>query len=205
MAIKPKAKAKVVAKKPAPRAAVKTPAKRAVQRDIEDDPDDAAQELARILEDVPSETLAEAVLAEITRRVDAVIEAKDDTPEEIAALWLHVKDIESNTINVRRALEDSLHLIFPATELEGTEDHELEGYAVKIVHKVTRTVDPEKLTELSEEYEIDDEIARLFRFKPELNLAVFRAEDEEMQDLFNKVITTKQARPSVTITAVEQE
>jgi hypothetical protein len=197
--IKPKAKT-MPAKKALPLKKKAAP----VQRDIEDD-DVPTQELVDLLTEVPTQVLMDAVLAEVTRRADACIEAADDTPEEIASLWLHLKATEQTLTNVRRASEDALSLIFPAQDVEGTEDHVVPGFSVKIVHKVTRTVDPEKLTELSEEYEIDDEIARLFRFKPELNLAVFRAEAEDMQELFNNVITTKQARPSFTITAVDEE
>lgn len=218
MAITPKAKSKLMpitkkaapaAKKVAPIAAKAAPAKRAAQRDIEDKPD-TTLDLENVLAGCPTDTIIDALLAELSKRVDYVVESVEDSPEQLPELWLHAKRLEQHTIGVRHALEDAMVILFPVDEeneeaLEGTETNEVEGFEIKIARKLTRKVDGDKLTELSEEYEIDDEIARLFRFKPELNLAVYRAEGEEMQQLFAPVITTKPGRPSFTITAIEQE
>src|SRR6478609_1075386 len=109
MPIKPKAKSKPMpAKKPVPsksapvKAAAKPAiAKRAVQRDIEDPPaDDGTLDIVAVLAGCPTATLVDALLAEMAKRVDFVIEAKDETPEEIAALWVDIKRLEQHQVNV---------------------------------------------------------------------------------------------------------
>lgn len=201
MAIKPKMKAKPApAKKPAPVAkkpAPKAPAPVAAPTTDED--------LEIVFSSAQTEVIVDALLKEFGARTDYAVKSMEESPEVLPELWLQFKKVEQIITGARRAIEDALVVIFTdEDELEGTSKHDgIDGFTITITRKLNRTVDPDKLTALSEEYEIDDEIARMFRFKPELNLAVYRAESEELQQLFDSVITTKPGRPSITITAEE--
>lgn len=174
-------------------------------RPADDGGEEGVLDLRACLAGCPTEAITECLLDELAKRVDYLLKSKEELPEEIADLWVNLKTMERTITDVRRALDDALVAIFPADEdeIEGTATHEVGNFTIKIARKVTRSVDIERLSELGEEYDIDDEIARLFRWKPELNVAVYREESEEMQEFFAQVITTKPARPSITIEAGE--
>lgn len=211
---KAKAKAKVPAKKAAP-ASSKKPAAKVVdkpaqktsgrrpprQTDIEDD---GVIDLRSALAGCPMSTIIECLLDETARRVNILVEeAKTD---EMAACWMHMKRLEKTAEGVRRAMEDALVIALEdEAPVDETREYELGAFKTKIKFGVTRKVDAEALTELSEEYDIEEQIGRLFRFKPELNLTAYRNEDEGVQEFFNQVITTTPSRPAFTITAEDGE
>ena len=118
--------------------------------------------------------------------------------------WLNAKAIEAAAIKTRRDLEDQLIALYhfePSTE--GTKNYEADNYAIKIVGRIDRKVDADKLTELAQENGVIDHLSSLFRWKPEINMAVWKATDKSITDVLAEAITAKAGRPSFTITIKE--
>ena len=66
-----------------------------------------------------------------------------------------------------------------------------------------RKVDSAKLQELAAEAGLSDHLPNLFRWKPEINMAVWRATDEAITRPLAGAITVKPGRPSFKITIKE--
>jgi hypothetical protein len=84
-------------------------------------------------------------------------------------------------------------------DVEGTETLALEGFKVKVVGRIDRKVDADKVQELAAEFGLTDHLATLFRWKPEINMAIWKATDESITRPLAAAITAKPGRPSFTI------
>jgi hypothetical protein len=127
--------------------------------------------------------------------------------DQIASEWLEAKDAERRAVDYRRLLEDKmLSLIgIPAIFNDGTSYAEAPGgYKIKIVGRIDRKVDAEKLQEVAAESGISSHLASLFRWKAEINMAAWKAADDTITKPLSAAITAKPGRPSFTITKEEQ-
>jgi predicted fused transcriptional regulator/phosphomethylpyrimidine kinase len=86
-----------------------------------------------------------------------------------------------------------------AENFEGTETAEPEGFVVKISGRIDRKVDGDKVQELAAEFGLTDHLAKLFRWKPELNMAIWKATDATITGPLAGAITAKPGRPSFKI------
>lgn len=119
--------------------------------------------------------------------------------------WLEAKETERAAVERRRAIEDELRARFDVPEaLEGTENIEDEGFTVKIIGRIDRKVDADAVQELAAEHGLSEHLPRLFRWKPELNMAAWKAADESITRPLAGAITAKPGRPSFQITRKEQ-
>ena len=88
--------------------------------------------------------------------------------EYLVRLWESSKLAEADAMQKRRRFED---LIVEALEipesLDGTENFDVGNYKLKIVGRLNRKVNSEKLVELAEENGLTDHLQSLFRWKPE--------------------------------------
>ena len=122
----------------------------------------------------------------------------------LADLWLDAKKSESESINRRRDIEDRIKSLAGIAEtLDGTETVAPDGYTIKIVGRIDRKVDSDKLQELAAEAGLSDHLSSLFRWKPEINMAAWRAADESITAPLAGAITAKPGRPSFSITPKE--
>ena len=121
-----------------------------------------------------------------------------------AAEWLAAKKAEADAVKRRRKLEDHmLSLIGIAADHEGVNTTETDGgFKIKVTGRLSRKVNGDLAQEIAAENGLDDELSRLFRWKPDLDLAAWKATDPEVTTPFLKAITSKPGRPSFTI---EQE
>lgn len=123
---------------------------------------------------------------------------------ELSARWLAAKEAEREAIEVRRAIEDQmLEALRVSQALDGTENYESEGYKVKVVGRLNRKIDAEKLQELAIENGVYEHLQNLFRWKPEINAKAWNAADPSITNPLLGAITTTPGRPSFTITVVE--
>lgn len=123
---------------------------------------------------------------------------------ELSAQWLAAKEAEREAIEVRRAIEDQmLEALRVSQALDGTENYESEGYKVKVVGRLNRKIDAEKLQELAIENGVYEHLQNLFRWKPEINAKAWNAADPSITNPLLGAITTTPGRPSFTITVVE--
>lgn len=124
---------------------------------------------------------------------------------ELSKAWLAAKQAEADATEQRRKIEDQLRsLIGVAENLEGTETAEPDGYTIKVVGRISRRVDGDKLQEIAAEHGLSDHLSSLFRWKPEINMAVWKAADNSITGPLAGAITAKPGRPSFTITPKEK-
>jgi hypothetical protein len=115
--------------------------------------------------------------------------------------WLDAKDAEKTAIEWRRKIEDQLVLEFDISKtLDGTQNVEVEGYKVKIVGRLDRKVNSDKLQDLAAEYGLTEHLSSLFRWKPEINASAWKSADVRITEPLLEAITTSSGRPSFTIT-----
>lgn len=120
------------------------------------------------------------------------------------AQWLEVKEAEDAATLRRRKIEDDIKKIAKiADEEEGTNTLEDQQFTVKIVGRIDRKVDGDKVQELANEYGLTDHLASLFRWKPELNMSAWKAADESITKPLAAAITAKPGRASFKITRKE--
>jgi hypothetical protein len=120
----------------------------------------------------------------------------------LSQLWLNLKEAEKSATEARRQIEDELlELIGISETFEGTENAETEdGYHIKITGKMNRKVDSDKLQELAAENGLTEHLSSLFRWKAEINSAVWKATKEGITKPLLDAITTTPSRASFTIT-----
>ena len=125
--------------------------------------------------------------------------------EQMAAEWLEAKEAERVAVEKRRDLEDSMRKVASIRDdTEGTETLALEGFRVKVVGRIDRKVDADKVQELAAEAGLTDHLSTLFRWKPEINMAIWKASDERITRPLAGAITAKPGRPSFTIDIIKE-
>ena len=119
---------------------------------------------------------------------------------ELASMWLEAKAQEEDATADRRDIEDHIKKLATIAEnLEGTETIEPGRFEIKIVGRIDRKVDGDKVQELAAEFGLTDHLAKLFRWKPEINMAIWKAADESITKPLAGAITAKPGRPSFKI------
>ena len=115
--------------------------------------------------------------------------------------WLVAKADEKKAMDERRAIEDKLVLSLgiPKT-LDGTQNVEVDGFKVKIVGRLDRKVNSDKLQDLAAEYGLTEHLSSLFRWKPEINASAWKSADPRITEPLLDAITSTNGRPSFTIT-----
>ena len=115
--------------------------------------------------------------------------------------WLDAKTAEKDAMELRREIEDQLVAdLGIAKTLDGTKNIEVEGYKVKIVGRLDRKVNSDKLQDLAAEYGLTEHLSSLFRWKPEINASAWKSADPRITEPLLDAITSTNGRPSFTIT-----
>jgi hypothetical protein len=123
----------------------------------------------------------------------------------LAKLWLDAKREEARATEDRRMIEDRIkELVRLPDDLDGTETVERDGYTIKMVGRIDRKVNSEQLQELAAEAGLSDHLSSLFRWKPELNMGVWKNTDESITGALAPAITAKPGRASFSITVKEK-
>lgn len=122
----------------------------------------------------------------------------------LAAEWMDAKDAEQRAIEHRREIEDQMaQLAKVRADLDGTETVEAGHYTVKIVGRIDRKIDAERLQELAAEHGLTSHLSSLFRWKPEINMTAWKQAAPEIVRPLADAITAKPGRPSFKITIKE--
>ena len=122
----------------------------------------------------------------------------------LSAEWLLHKTAEEKAVVERRKVEDLMVKVIALPEsFESTETAEPDGFVVKISGRIDRKVDSEKLQMLATESGLTEHLATLFRWKPEINMTLWKAADETITKHLAGAITAKPGRPSFKITIKE--
>lgn len=122
--------------------------------------------------------------------------------DELSVLWLESKEKERMAVEARRIYEDQmLKIIAIAEDFEGTKNSMTDaGLEIKVVGRMNRKVDADKLQDIAAEHGLTDHLATLFRWKPEINATAWKASDESITSPLQDAITTTPGRPSFSIT-----
>lgn len=122
-----------------------------------------------------------------------------DEAQHLAKEWLMLKEQERQATEERREVEDQLiHLV--KTKADGSATTKLGDVTVKVTSRVNRRVDGELLQDLAAEHGLTDHLGTLFRWKPDLNMAAWKAADQSITDPLLDAITSSEGRPSFNIT-----
>jgi len=114
--------------------------------------------------------------------------------------WLDAKKAEKEALDLRRSIEDELVMELDiAKTLDGTQNIETDGYKVKVVGRLDRKVNSDKLQDLAAEFGLTQHLSSLFRWKPEVNVTAWKSADPLIIDTLQDAITTTNGRPSFTI------
>lgn len=122
--------------------------------------------------------------------------------DTLAAQWSDAKQDEAIAVARRRTIEDRLVelLEIPETK-EGTTNAATEqGYQIKVVGRMNRKVDADKLQELAIAAGLTEHLPSLFRWSADINAAAWKAAAQSITAPLTGAITTTPGRPSFTIT-----
>jgi hypothetical protein len=115
--------------------------------------------------------------------------------------WLDAKAAEKAAMDDRRTIEDQLvKALSISKNLDGTQNVQDDGYKIKIVGRLDRKVNSDKLQDLAAEHGLTDHLSSLFRWKPEINASAWKSADPRITEPLLEAITTTSGRPSFTIT-----
>ena len=115
--------------------------------------------------------------------------------------WLDAKEAEKAAIEHRRSLEDEMVMILGiSATFDGTQNIETDGYKIKVVGRLDRKVNSDKLQDLAAEHGLTQHLSSLFRWKPEVNVSAWKSADPLITAPLQDAITTHNGRPSFTIT-----
>jgi hypothetical protein len=126
--------------------------------------------------------------------------------ETLTKEWTIAKMEEAAATNYRRQIEDKLVKHFNVAEsFEGTQNREVGQYVVKIEGRMNRKINADKLQELAAANGLEEHLSSLFRWKPEIASANWKAADESITKPLLGAITTTPGRPTFTITMIGEE
>ena len=115
--------------------------------------------------------------------------------------WIDAKEAEKAAMDLRRSLEDELVMDLDiAKTLDGTQNIEADGYKIKVVGRLDRKVNSDKLQDLAAEHGLTQHLSSLFRWKPEVNASAWKSADPLITTPLQDARTTTNGRPSFTIT-----
>ena len=130
-----------------------------------------------------------------------------DLPNDMDALcllWRHAKESEVEATERRRVIEDKMNaLIGLADTSEGVTSVDCQRFQIKVTHRLTRSVDAQELQAVAAEYGLSDHLSSLFRWKPEINMRLWKSADPSITNPLSSAITVKPGRPSFIITPKE--
>ena len=122
---------------------------------------------------------------------------------EMVTAWLACKEAEAAAVKARRDLEDKLLVTLQIGVLEGTETIKHGSFVIKMVGRVEKKVDAEKLQELAAEAGLSDHLGSLFRWKPEINATAWKQADNSITNPLLGAITSTPGRTSFSISIKE--
>ena len=126
--------------------------------------------------------------------------------QTLAETWLEAKAAEKEAQGQRRFIEAQLLTLLKVTDdLEGTQNEETESLKIKITGRMNRKVDSDLIQEIAEEEGTAEHLSSLFRWKPEMNMSVWKNTDSAITTPLLAGITTKPGTPSFAITNKEEK
>jgi hypothetical protein len=120
--------------------------------------------------------------------------------QNLVTQWMGAKSMEHDATTLRRSIEDKLvdfYGVLPTGE--GTANFATDGHKIKIVSRLNRKVDTDKVQQIAAELGISDKLSTIFRWKAEINTTEWRAEPESIRAALSGAVTTTPGRPTFSI------
>jgi hypothetical protein len=127
--------------------------------------------------------------------------------DTLAAAWSAAKTAEGKAVEARRAIEDRLvSLLEISAQFEGTANTSTEqGITIKIVGRLNRKVDTDRLQELATEHGLTEHLTALFRWSADINAAAWKSASAAITAPLRGAITTTAGRPSFSISTKDSK
>lgn len=121
--------------------------------------------------------------------------------DNLAAAWSAAKTAEGEAVEARRAIEDRIVLLLAIREdHEGTQTATTEqGATIKIVGRLNRKINTDRLQELATEHGLTEHLSALFRWSADINAAAWKSASAAITAPLLGAITTTAGRPSFSI------
>lgn len=121
--------------------------------------------------------------------------------------WEDAKERERAAVEERRIYEDAIVKLLEVPEaLDGVRNVDVgDEVTLKITGRLERKVDADAVRAIADELGLEDHVTKLFRWKPEINVAVWKATDSAITAPFNAAVTTKPGRPSFALTTKKEK
>lgn len=127
------------------------------------------------------------------------------TIQNLSDAWIAAKNAEVSAKEARRKIEDKLSdLLEIPEEWDGSTTLHEGKFKLAVKRTMTKKVDGDVLQDVSKRYGLDEYLPVLFRWKPEINLKVWKSADETVTKLLAEAITTVPGRISYKIEEVEE-
>lgn len=127
------------------------------------------------------------------------------TIQNLSDAWIAAKNAEVSATEARRKIEDKLSdLLEIPEEWDGSTTLHEGKFKLAVKRTMTKKVDGDVLQDVSKRYGLDEYLPVLFRWKPEINLKVWKSADETVTKLLAEAITTVPGRISYKIEEVEE-
>lgn len=128
------------------------------------------------------------------------------TELSLAQQWEIAKSTEAEWQQRRRKLEDEMVKALEVPKnLDGTKNFEMAGYQIKVIGRIDKKVDSDKLQMLAIEAGLQDHLSTLFRWKPEINATAWKATDESITNELLGAITSTPGRPSFSVSLIKKD
>ena len=122
----------------------------------------------------------------------------------LAKRWRKLKMLEAKIQDARRAVEDTMLANFPTDKRSFTLtlfDYP-KKYSISYSSPETVKVEGDLLQELANIHGLENELTRLFRWKPELEKAAWKTAPSYVKEKLSPAISTKTGRPSFKVEEV---
>lgn len=120
--------------------------------------------------------------------------------DALMAEWLRLKAEEKTASDKRKGIEDILAgMLKIAANVEGTTSGEAGKFKYKVINRLTRKIDVDKLQEIAIKNGLTNHLNDLFRWSAEINMLQWKRYDSKIKDVLSEAITTKNGRPSFSI------
>lgn len=123
---------------------------------------------------------------------------------KLAHAWMGLKEAERHATEARRDIEDQLIELVNIKQ-DGSATTKLPGVTVKVTSRLNRKIDSDALQDLAAEHGLTEHLSTLFRWKPDINMAAWKAADASITGPLLDAITTSEGRPSFTITETTED
>jgi len=127
------------------------------------------------------------------------------TLKGLSSAWIEAKAIEREAVEKRREIEDRIKVMMEIDDMhDSTTTKQIEDIKIKVTTRVNRKVSSDKLQDIAAESGLSDHLPTLFRWKPEINMSVWKKTDSTITDKLLDAITTVPSRPSFQIVNEDQ-